>query len=448
MLRTLYQRLCVPAADPAARAEAKEFLRDELQQARAARCEVPHDPGDLAAWMQAQAQGVHAHYALYLADREAGGARRYFTNRAHALYFLRSVAPTKLVDGAWLYGLASQWRNPRFAGLVRTYVEELGEGDSGKNHVLLYRRLLEGNGLWPLDGLADETYEQGLIQLALAFNAQDFLPEIIGFNLAYEQLPLHLLITAYELNELGIDPYYFTLHVTVDNTDTGHARRACEAALELLPRTGDAPAFWARVRQGSKLGCLGLGTTQAIAGYNAEAEVLRILAHKAPSGHGAHSDYCKVAGRSVNDWLAAPQDMPAFLQALRQSGWIKPEQEPGDSRFWKLLQGPRAQMFGVFSGYELQVIHDWLRGAASVDGRPFDQPPGTRQPTFRAAQKAVADPDGTEDSLDPDFAALKERGDRPCDVQELVEAMSPATHWSPLGLYATRQFWHVARHAA
>jgi hypothetical protein len=36
-----------------------------------------------------------------------------------------------------------------------------------------------------------------------------------------------------------------------------------------------------------------------------------------------------------------------------------------NSRFWKLLQGERAEMFGVFSSYELQVIHDWIRGDAS-----------------------------------------------------------------------------------
>ena len=82
---------------------------------------------------------------------------------------------------------------------------------------------------------------QGLIQLALAYNSDQFLPELIGYNLGYEQLPLHLLITAYELNELGIDPYYFTLHVTVDNADSGHARKAWEAryAFQPLPRTGE-----------------------------------------------------------------------------------------------------------------------------------------------------------------------------------------------------------------
>ena len=65
----------------------------------------------------------------------------------------------------------------------------------------------------------------------LALAATEYLPEVIGYNLGYEQLPLHLLISSYELSELGIDPYYFTLHVTIDNASTGHAQKAVQAVL-------------------------------------------------------------------------------------------------------------------------------------------------------------------------------------------------------------------------
>ena len=30
-------------------------------------------------------------------------------------------------------------------------------------------------------------------------------------------------------------------------------------------------------------------------------------------------------------------------------------------------------MWGVLTAYELQVIHDWIRGDASADGRPYTQ---------------------------------------------------------------------------
>lgn len=449
-LQDLYRQLHQPAPDAAARAAAATFLREEIQALADAPAELPQDPQQLLAWMEANTESVHARYGEYLQQRRDGAPRRFFRTRAHALYVLRAIAPTKLVDGAWLYGLLPHWRNPRLSDLVRTYVEELGEGALDKNHVALYRGLLARHALDPLDHLPDALYRQGLIQLALAWNAEEFLPEVIGFNLSYEQLPLHLLITAYELNELGIDPWYFTLHVTVDNGGTGHARRAVQATLDLLPQLADGGAFWQRVQYGARLACAGLGTTAVVEGFDEQAEVLRILGHKARAGCGAHSDYCKLAGRSVNDWLRTPQDTAAFLQQLQDAGWILRGQDPAQSRFWRLLQGERAEMFGVFSSYELQVLHDWIRGEAAGDGRHHeDGPDARRRPTFRAAQRhaaAVETPEGA-DLLDPDVSALQGqlKGLQGAGRTELlVRAMSPALHWTPAGLAATRMFWREA----
>ena len=268
------------------------------------------------------------------------------------------------------------------------------------------------------------------------------------------QLPLHLPITSYELDELGLDPYYFTLHVTVDNGDTGHARRACQAVLDTLPRLDDGGAFWKRVREGSKLACTGVGTTQVIQEFDIDAEVLRILARKSGVGNGAHSDYCRVAGRSVNDWLSMPENIPAFVRALEQGGWIRRGEPADNSRFWKLLQGERADMFGVFSSYELQVIYDWIRGAASADGQLYnecdasvDGAPG-RQRSFRVTERLAQRDAPPQTSvapqlLDPDLSRLEEQLQHLDDADRnnlLIQAMSPAQHWTPAGLYATRLF--------
>ena len=452
----LYRQLADTNPSVRVRAAATDFLHAELAQVRDQACEIPEAPQDLGLWMAASFQTVHSQYGQYLERRKAGAPRRFFSNRAHALYFLRCVAPTKLVDGAWLYGLLAHWRNPRFSDLVRTYLEELGEGASDKNHVLVYRRLLARYGLDPLDDLPDGLYRQGLIQLAFGCDPENFLPEIIGFNLAYEQLPLHLLITAYELNELGLDPYYFTLHVTVDNSDTGHARRACQAVLDTLPRLDDGGAFWRRVRAGSKLACAGVGTSDVIRQFDIEAELLRILARKSGAGKGAHSDYCRVAGRSINEWLSTSDKMPALLRALQQAGWIRRGEPPANSRFWKLLQGERAEMFGVFSGYELQVIHDWIRGPASADGQPYaNGETGARSGAVRSfrvaellarsdARPVAADAldDRASDLLDSDLALLERQLNEPGGSADtlLLQLMSPAQHWTPAGLYATRLF--------
>ncbi|WP_436128986.1 iron-containing redox enzyme family protein [Acidovorax sp. LjRoot117] len=463
----LYSRLAngIPCANDIA--QSAEMLAGALERTRTHMDDLPADPADLTTWMTTNVERVHTEYQSYLQSRKEGAPRRYFGNRAHALYFLRQVSPTKLVDGAWLYGLCAHAANPRLSNLVTTYLEELGNGEPDKNHVTLYRNLLSRYGLDPVDGLPDALYEQGLIQLALGWNAQDFLPEVIGFNLAYEQLPLHLLITSYELNELGIDPYYFTLHVTVDNADTGHARRACQAALEAAPRMPDGGEYWQRVRAGAKLGNLGVSTMDVIQGFDIEAEVVRIMAHKSPAGNGAHSDFCKVEGRSVNDWLSVPEEMSTFLAALERNGWIKRNRPVDESRFWKLLQGERAEMFGVFSGYELQVIHDWIRGADSADGAAFETAGAAaadgaqaaagprRLMSFRVAERlrqARGGAQGPSDaSLDADFAIFRERyptlqGEAQREL--LQQALSPALHWTPAGLEATREFVRVLHGAA
>ncbi|MBC7605134.1 MAG: iron-containing redox enzyme family protein [Ramlibacter sp.] len=451
---SLYNRLLKGTPDESTRGEAAVFLRHELALGRELDDELPQSADQLHEWMEANTLAVHSKYTAYLAQRKTGSARRFFTNRAHALYVLRNVAPTKLVDGAWLYGLVKHAHNPKLSDLVRTYVEELGAGDASKNHVVLYRELPNRYNLDPLDDIGDEFYRQGLIQLALGWNAQAFLPEVIGFNLGYEQLPLHLLIMAHELNELGLDPYYFTLHVTVDNGDTGHARRACEAVLEMMPHLDDDGAFWQRVRAGSKLGSAGAGTMDAINNFDIDKEVLRILAQKSVVGNGAHSDYCRVAGKSVNEWLSCPAQIAGFLAALEGAGWIKRGLPPAQSRFWALLQGPRAEMFGVFSSYELQVIHDWIRGEASADGAAFTDdaaPQGhKRRASFRSMERVrptsarqLAD----DDLLDPDLIVLRQRLATACAQERaalLVELMSPALHWTPAGIVATREFWSAA----
>jgi hypothetical protein len=429
-------------------AESRDWLQAQLATAATLPSSLPASIDDLDDWMLAQHETVGHAYADYLTDRRQGAPRRYFSNRAHALAFLRGVAPTKLVDGSWLYGLVKHWRNPRFSDLLHTYLEELGEGRADRNHVLLYRQLLDATGITHWQDQPDDRYVQGALQLALAAHVEDLVPEVIGFNLGYEQLPLHLLITAYELNELGIDPYYFTLHTTVDNADNGHARRAVNAVREMVPLLGDAQAFWRRVRTGYALNDLGAGTLQVIEEFDAEAEVIALLRRKATVGQVMHSDYCRIAGRRINDWLADGQQMPQFLKALEETGWIKRNAPPSESRFWRLLDGDHAEMFGVFSGSELQLLQDWIRGESSRDGAlvaaPGQRPAAPR--SFRVQQrlrKAVPAPAADTLVLDPDAAVLAFKqnvGSGADEEQVLVELLAPAAHWTPAGLQATRRF--------
>ncbi|HEY1042413.1 MAG TPA: iron-containing redox enzyme family protein [Telluria sp.] len=439
------------AHDPAgARDAARSFLDRKLGEARTLPSDMPQDPAVLGEWITQRTDDVGEQYRTYLASRKGGAPRLYFPTRAAALSFIRHVAPTKLVDGAWLYGLLEQWANPDFHPLIRTYLEELGDGLPDKNHVVIFRKLLSTHGCDHWEELPDHYFVQGAIQLALGHDAKRYLPEIIGYNLGYEQLPLHLLITSYELNELGIDPYYFTLHVTVDNAANGHAQKAVQALRQLLPLVGDRAQFMQRVVDGYRLNDLGASTTSVIASFDIERELCAILQAKAVVGKNMHSDYCRVEGRSVNDWLSDPSQVPGFLRAMESSGWIKRGEPVANSRFWGLVHGERAQMFGVFSSYEQQVLRDWISSRPEAPARSFrvqqrsleelaqHRPRNERQPRSLLRHHAQ------EPEYKNELHLLEERvasaGSKSDIMAILLPLLAPSTHHSAAGLMATRMF--------
>lgn len=405
------------------------FLKEQLELARGFADALPDDLDALPHWIQNNASQVAAEYREYLEGRRAGQCRTFFSNKAHALYFLRHVAPTKLVDGAWLYSSVSHAGDWRYRDLIRTYLEELGDGEPALNHVVLYRKLLADHDCAPTETLEQGYYVQGAIQLALGHLGDEYLPELLGYNLGYEQLPLHLLITAFELNELGIDPYYFTLHVTIDNASSGHAHKAVRTVLDLLPADESRQDFIARLRNGYLLNELGKGTKAVIASFDLEQEVVAMLERKRSFGQHMHSDYCRLEGMTVNQWLAEPGQCRAFLGALERKGWIKRDQDPAQSRFWQLIDGPGAVMFGVFSGYEMQLLRDWIAGnwqdgSAARPANPF-------RSQFRNRPKSEATASAP---------APLHTHSRTHSTARLIDLLSPAHHSTPEGLHATRAY--------
>ncbi len=463
-LRQMYLALSERELAPGSAHAAARWLDEQLDAFNTAPPALPRASDQFNAWLAANTESIGENYRQYLAERKAGAPRRFFANKSHALFFLKGVAPTKLVDGAWLFGLLRHWEQAAMRPLITTYLEELGNGVPEKNHVVVFQQLIDSHGCTQWQGLPEDHFVQGLIQLAFAYNADQFIPELIGYNLGYEQLPLHLLVTAYELNELGIDPYYFTLHVTVDNADTGHARKAWEALHKLMPQVGDADEFMRRVDAGYRLNDLGASTASVIASFDLHAELVGILRAKSAVGKNMHSDYCKVGMHSLNEWLSDPDQVPALLAALESQGWFTRGQDPEESRFWGLIQGDNAQMFGVFSAYEQQVLHDWI--ATPAQPQPGSQLP--RVASHRAMQRTGGDiaagaPRRVRETAErgiirhrfPDDehaweaiacelrlleAKLAASDSKEEAIAMLTALMSPASHHTSAGLMATRIF--------
>lgn len=457
--KAMYFSLLAPSGFSKNRVESSDFLRAQLRETSQHPSTVPLHLEQLEAWLLEQHAVVGRQYQSYLAARAAGEPRWYFSSKAHALYFLRVAAPTKMVDGAWLYGLTRHWHDSRFASLLKIYLEELGNGVEAHNHVAMYRKLLKANDCDDWRSLDEKFFTQGAVQLALAANTETYLPEVIGFNLGYEQLPLHLLITAYELKELNIDPYYFTLHTTIDNAHSGHARTAVEAVNEAMPAFADARQYMARIVAGVRLNDAGLGAKALLNHFDLMGELVRLLQNKATIGQYMHTHRCVIEGKTLNAWLADPDEVARLLYALQKIGWIKRHQDPEQSHFWQVIAGTKAPMFGVFTAYERQVLYDWIAGDA-LERLPRAARLG---PPLRMADPAVAArPDarhlhgnlydlrsghlmtkpvpmpGDFDQEATMVRYLQGLGARRMDF--LVDCISPAEHYTSLGLCATRHF--------
>lgn len=457
--RQLYQALLEAPPSPELHEQSKRFLVQQLRCAAEQPCDLPDHSGALMNWMQKNTAQVGKKYQGYLADRRSGQPRRFFQNKSHALHFLNGVAPTKLVDGAWLYGVLKAWQDPRYGELIRIYLEELGDGEPSQNHVLLYQKLLAEQECLNWENLSDLHFVQGAIQLALALHADCFLPEVIGFNLGYEQLPLHLPITAYELDELGIDPYYFTLHITIDNAASGHAARAVRAVHDALPQMGDRAAFFRRLKNGYRLNRAGLSSTQVIANFDLNDTLYALLAAKAQVGAQLHSDYCRIEGKTVNAWLSDPGSVQGFVQALQRTGWIRRHQAPEQSRFWQLLAGEKGPMFGVFNAFERQVLHDWVQGDTpdecaserrryrySMLEKTDSSLPSTSQKKQLTLGNVSCNTGGDFHQEERLLRTRLAQASHPRDtIEVLLPWLSPRHHATPLGLLATRLFIQALR---
>lgn len=342
---------------------AAHFLNKELEQIDLSLVAFPVEISQIPAWCQAENQTTGVKYQAYLERRRGGAKREYFPHIGQAFEFLVKIAPVKKVDGAWLYSLLQYWNAPTFHDLILIYLEELGLGQTSANHVCMYDDLLRVLGLDDFeDLLEDQYYHHPAIQLALAYAPAELIPEIIGFNLGYEQLPLHLLITNYELAELGIDSKYFNQHITIDNLDSGHAYKSIQAVECFSEKYPDQAQFLHRLKRGYVLNYRGVSSTQIIQNLDLQQWVYKIFKRKARVGQLIHNDKCKFADRSVNQWLSQPEKVEQFLEHLVEHRWIQLNADPEQSRFWQLIHHVDGKMYGVFSLAEQQMIHDWIAG--------------------------------------------------------------------------------------
>ena len=358
----------------------------------------------LISFIQAKDDQMIQQWEEYLTRRRAGMPKELFKDREEAKWWLKQVAPAKYVDGAWL-GHINKITTPyalRRATKIAWQVlsEELGDGDVRKNHVYVFEQLMQeiGSGLPPGD-TADfihprhnlneaAVWKAAVAQLLISLFPHEFLPEILGFNLHFEGLTLETLKAAREVEELKFNAYYFFLHVTIDNADSGHTMMAMQAVIEYfehLQETQGSDAVehaWRRFQTGFILSD-GLPTTPkspsmrnaAVDSFprtECEAQVIKIVRAKAAVSHKIHcSSRLRVGRQTLVDWLepTALASKSWQMEFLDEFSNLKPWIRKGNSARSKFIQELSwgGKMFGSFTQNEVEVFKRWIDSMGTYD---------------------------------------------------------------------------------
>ncbi|KAL1854492.1 hypothetical protein Daus18300_011413 [Diaporthe australafricana] len=376
------------------------------------------DAESLAAFLQRQDEKILTRLERYTTRRESGGSRELFQTPDEARRWLIQRAPSKLVDGAWL-GYMHTTETP-FAlrpitkNAWQVMSEELGDGDLAKNHAAIYRKLLQGIGAGLPEASSEafvrahdddnnnnnnnntkngsediEIWRSAVAQMLISLFPREFLPEILGFNLHFECLAWDTVRAARELREVRLDDYYFLLHISIDNSDSGHAAMASRVVVDYLRRVqseqGDAALrrAWGGVQAGYLLsesatlerapppeGSGGSSSSSSLVPFVGNAfagELVRIFRAKAAVAARLHcASRVRIGPKKLAEWLDLDQAVldtaegrAEFLSCLSTARpWVRVGDVAG-SRLVAELEW-NGKMFGAFTANELEVLKGWI----------------------------------------------------------------------------------------
>jgi hypothetical protein len=332
---------------------------------------------------------------------------------------LLQQAPSKLIDGFWLARVAKIDRNQLSKNLhsvkedtidravdtlYEIYDEEDGEGDIEKNHVHIYEKLLQQAKIelppntsreFAFDGrIKDDAFFSPCLQLSMALLQDELFPEICGFTLNFEEMPLSLLLMRDALKQHDLNDYYYLLHITIDNPCSGHCFKARQILELFMEPYSVAPGvfstdndIWKRLYSGYILASF--MTPDAIRtrlcgnapGSNPAKETQRAtsvmyVSEKSPRQQSdllskmadiieKYAPYAacpihrsvKVKGKTMSDALTL-MSAEQFVDELASSGWVKPGY-PDQSLLVRSF-GFGQKMFKVFSDEDQEIIRQWI----------------------------------------------------------------------------------------
>ncbi|KAI0811396.1 hypothetical protein GGR55DRAFT_642930 [Xylaria sp. FL0064] len=384
--------------------ESLESLSARLSTASGILSIASYDRDKLPVFVRSEQDGTTKFWEQYVQRRTTGHPRELFRSREDAAEWIKQSSSLRYVDGAWL-GHLNKASTP-FAlrmftkNASQVLFEEYGDGDLGKHHVHLYRQLVRDvspdlpagdseDFIHPRHSLDDiHIWKTAVAQLLISLLPQEFFPEILGFNLHFERVSKDTLLASREVRELGFDPYYFLLHISIDNSDSGHTAMALQVIvdyMEHLISTEDSNAVqraWRGVQAGfilsqnltSRTSKLPQDYSQTCIIPQSKSEVAlgKILLSKSVASHRIHCNVgMKVGFQTLSQWLD-PKAITShlwrldFIHHLNLSKHLVRRGNSGKSNIIRALSWG-GKMFGAFTEGEVKVVSDWIDSLPSLD---------------------------------------------------------------------------------
>ncbi len=167
-------------------------------------------------------------------------------SKAAYIWGFEQIAPLILIDGCWIQNsMALQNINPEICEIFFSiYCDEIGCGQLEQNHPFIFQRLLDSLSIHVpsvyskefIEHLAfiNSAFDLPVFMLSLSSFSVEFLPELLGLNMAIELSGLgkSYMRLVDDWNYWGIDPSIARIHISIDNYATGHAFLA-EKAIQI-----------------------------------------------------------------------------------------------------------------------------------------------------------------------------------------------------------------------
>lgn len=192
-------------------------------------------------------------------------------SKAAYIWGIEQVAPMVLIDGCWLQNyLVLQNSHTKICAILgKIYGDEMGNGKLEKNHSYIFQQLLDSLAI-KLPAVHSEeftkhprfinsAFDLPIYMLSLALFSAEFLPELLGLNMAIELSGLgkDYLGLVDDLNYWGIDSTIAKVHISVDDYACGHAflaKKAIKLYLASVAKSSGSDklvnTYWRRIYNG------------------------------------------------------------------------------------------------------------------------------------------------------------------------------------------------------